>query len=303
MSGRIRTIKPDLLADAVTAGLSDAAFRLFIAMILLADDYGNFRAEPAFLRGQIFWKVEPSSPYEAAVAELTHLVSFYDVKGQRYGTIKNWSKHQRVSHPGKPRVPGPENADLLGITETLAKPSGDPRESLVPDHGHGHGHGRGSREELESLRPPPPPTSHPSERPSGVRDVATTRSIAVRRLESSFFCEAYERGIVSATHRPFAFPREHARTLDDCIDKHSGGLVGARAQEWVEHIAAQFASDVENEDPKFWSSLSPKGLLRWLNEGRANRVSNNHLDYVLDEDDDDEPRATSEMIAAEVRHG
>jgi two-component system sensor histidine kinase BaeS len=37
MSGRIRTIKPELLDDERTATLSDAAFRLFIGLILLAD--------------------------------------------------------------------------------------------------------------------------------------------------------------------------------------------------------------------------------------------------------------------------
>ena len=44
MSGRIRTIKPELLDDAVTAGLSDMAFRLFVSSIVLADDYGRLRA-------------------------------------------------------------------------------------------------------------------------------------------------------------------------------------------------------------------------------------------------------------------
>lgn len=42
---RIRTLKPEILEDARTAGLSDAAFRLFVAMIVLADDHGNLRAD------------------------------------------------------------------------------------------------------------------------------------------------------------------------------------------------------------------------------------------------------------------
>lgn len=126
MSGRIRTVKPELLEDAITAGLSDMSFRLFIACILLADDYGNLRFEPEWIRGQVYWsrKVD-STQFSAAIAELSVVVTAYEVKGQFYGAIKNWSKHQKVSHPGKPRVPG--------LAEALPRVSGDPRESLVPD--------------------------------------------------------------------------------------------------------------------------------------------------------------------------
>jgi len=125
MSGRIRSVKPEILEDAVTAGISDTAFRIFIAAIVLADDYGNFRAEPHFIRGQVYWKLDPGRDMSAALAELDPIIAFYEVKGQTYGSIRNWSKHQRVSHPGKPRVPGPQ--------EGLPKPSGRPPETLVPD--------------------------------------------------------------------------------------------------------------------------------------------------------------------------
>ena len=70
MSGRIRTIKPELLEDAVTARLSSVAFRTFIALIVLADDYGNFRAEPRFLEGHIFWSTTPERPLEEVLLEL-----------------------------------------------------------------------------------------------------------------------------------------------------------------------------------------------------------------------------------------
>jgi len=41
VAGRIRCIKPELLEDERTAGLSHEAFRLFIGLILLSDDEGN----------------------------------------------------------------------------------------------------------------------------------------------------------------------------------------------------------------------------------------------------------------------
>lgn len=126
MSGRIRTIKPELLDDAVTAGLSDMAFRIFMAVIVLADDYGRLRAEPAWLMGQVYWnRTVQVESFQDALRELDLLINFYEVKGQKYAEIRNWSKHQKVSHPGKPRIPAPP--------ESLPKPSGESPETLVPD--------------------------------------------------------------------------------------------------------------------------------------------------------------------------
>lgn len=125
MSGRIRTVKPELLEDAVTAGLSDRAFRLFIAVILMADDYGRLRAEPRFLAGQVYWLRECAlEDLTVALRELDRLVLFYEVHGQQYAEIRNWAKHQKVSHPGKPRVPAP--------SESLETSSGESPETLRP---------------------------------------------------------------------------------------------------------------------------------------------------------------------------
>lgn len=126
MSGRIRTVKPELLEDAVTAGLSETAFRLFIGMILIADDYGVLRAEPAYLAGQVFWKTPPSIPIGDALAELaTKLVRTWNHGGQTYAFICNWEKHQKVAHRGKRRLPEPP--------DSLVNPSRDSHEDLSPD--------------------------------------------------------------------------------------------------------------------------------------------------------------------------
>lgn len=150
MAGRIRTIKPELLEDAVSAGLSDMAFRIFISTILLADDYGRLRAETGWLMGQIYWaRSVQVEDFIAAIAELERLVQIYEVNGQRYASIRNWGKHQKVSHPGKPRIPEPPESLSISSgntpesltknrTETrentsLRKPSGESHETLVPD--------------------------------------------------------------------------------------------------------------------------------------------------------------------------
>ena len=125
---RIRTLKPEILEDAVTAGLSDVAFRLFVACILLADDHGRLRAEPSWLRGQVYWSRDvDAAGLAGAMVELDGLLTFYTVSGQRYAEIRNWSKHQKVDKPGKPRIPSVDD----GIRESLAEPSRDLRESLA----------------------------------------------------------------------------------------------------------------------------------------------------------------------------
>lgn len=129
MSGRIRTIKPELLEDAVTAGLSDSAFRLFIAMILLADDYGNLRAEAKYIEGQVYWSAVPEKAVKDSCKELESLVRFYEVRGQRYAHIRGWEKHQKVQHVGKPRVPpAPDNDSGLSHESLM-----NPPETLAPD--------------------------------------------------------------------------------------------------------------------------------------------------------------------------
>lgn len=112
MAGRIRTIKPELLEDDKTAKLSHEGWRCFVSLILLADDYGNFRAHPALLDGAVFWGCGSVAGIGRLLRELgeASLVTLYEVRGQTYGHINGWSKHQRVDKPGKPRCPGPKEA-------------------------------------------------------------------------------------------------------------------------------------------------------------------------------------------------
>lgn len=133
MAGRIRTIKPELLEDERTGGLSSDAFRLFIGLILIADDYGNFRAHPRVLAGHVFM-YQPSIDVDPLLSELVaaNLVALYQDSGQRYGHLLGWEKHQRVDKPGKPRVPeyGSEKRCDSAI---VAFDSRESRESAATD--------------------------------------------------------------------------------------------------------------------------------------------------------------------------
>jgi len=125
MAGRIRSIKPELLEDDKTSALSDSAWRLFVSLWLLADDYGNARAGHRYLAAMV-WQDTTKDAGEP-LRELcgAQLVDPYEANGQAYVSIKGWGRHQRIDNAGKPRVPGPikENQTLgLGFSEKVRKP-------------------------------------------------------------------------------------------------------------------------------------------------------------------------------------
>lgn len=140
MSGRIRSIKPEWLEDERLALTSPEARVLSVALLLLADDHGNGRMVPQIEASRIF----PASPgiFAKALDDLrsTLFVDLYRLNGQTYFTIRNWTKHQRVDKPGKPRVPGPLTEGVEKIPGSLAKVPGtlatDPDLDPDPDHEH-----------------------------------------------------------------------------------------------------------------------------------------------------------------------
>jgi hypothetical protein len=111
---RIRTIKPEILEDEKAAALSDRAWRLFVSTFALADDDGRFRSSPTYLAGQVFHAHGlTADQIEAALAEVVaaEMLSVYEHKGQRYGVVLNWRKHQRVDHPKPSYLPAPDDPD------------------------------------------------------------------------------------------------------------------------------------------------------------------------------------------------
>lgn len=120
---RIRTIKPEWLDDERLVLADSDARVLSIALILLADDYGRGRANRTVLEARVFPGKIPGTLAKALDTLRTlNFVLLYEVDGQSYFTIRNWTKHQKVDKPGKPQVPEP-------ITES--RTSENPPESLA----------------------------------------------------------------------------------------------------------------------------------------------------------------------------
>lgn len=127
---RIRTIKPEILEDEKTAGLSDSAFRLFLAMIFLADDHGNLRTDDRWLGGQVWWARGNPPRVSECLREVAEadLIVVYQVRDQVYAHIRSWDKHQRIDNRGKARVPLPSEGSPI-LAEFLR---GNSRKSAGP---------------------------------------------------------------------------------------------------------------------------------------------------------------------------
>jgi len=133
---RIRSIKPELLEDEKTATLSHLEFRVFVSLLLVADDYGNFRAAKARIQGAVLWAHEDDVGPVLERLATVGLLKLYTVGGQAYGHITGWSKHQKVDKPGKPMCPGPDAPSAvisIGTREAVANDSRIARDPVAPD--------------------------------------------------------------------------------------------------------------------------------------------------------------------------
>ena len=163
MAGRIRSIKPEVLEDEIAAGMSDAAWRMWVSSWVLADDHGNLRAGSKYLAANV-WQ-DTTRDAETPLKELLRKGRFqpYAVKGQRYVHVHAWDKHQRIDNASNPRLPTPNQDDGTwnqGVTsdssESLREP---PRVSatlgeipLAPAPAH-------DRRETPTPTPTPTPTN------------------------------------------------------------------------------------------------------------------------------------------------
>ena len=87
MAGRIRTIKPELLENERVASLPHDAWRLFVSLLLLADDYGNLNGHPDRIQAAVFWAQQPLQSIRDCLATLSerNLVRLYTVRGTAGG--------------------------------------------------------------------------------------------------------------------------------------------------------------------------------------------------------------------------
>ncbi len=191
MSGRIRTIKPEWLEDELLAAEADHVRLLSIGLILIADDHGRGRASVEFVASEV-WRYDRSPEALTKVREglkrlsAVRFVRLYKVDGQSYFEIRSWSKHQKVQHVGKERVPAPPIGKPSDVTDEGTTPEGftnipetltKPPDGFTPDlrpHTSDHDHGTTVR---------PSPKARGSQAQKGTRAPASDDSAATLWLE------------------------------------------------------------------------------------------------------------------------
>lgn len=214
MPPRIRTLKPDVWQDRDVGHVSIGARLLFVGLITQADDEGRFRAEPALLRAALFPfdafsttaagtlpGMQVELDLEAWLAELEQagktserpgLIRLWHVRGERFGDLPGFAKHQRIQRPSPSLLPDISNQDknrpssttTNPLNATNSEPTGGfagisdhpPEGSVTPPAGVGKGIGEGL-----SVSDPSDPPPHSSRRSS------------VRRADGMKVWEAYAR--------------------------------------------------------------------------------------------------------------
>lgn len=241
MAGRIRSIKPELLEDDKTANLSHEGWRCFVSLLLLADDYGNFRAHPALLEGAIFWGCPSSQGIGRLIRELGEvgLITVYSVRDQTYGHINGWARHQRVDKPGKPRCPGPKDAEkVLNYEDSrmLREPFAPDLRPPTSDHRPGPPRGEG-----ETAKPSAPPSKNSKPQiallPSAQTSEARTPRVDVQAVWDHFISTRTMKGrppALDAKRAKMIAERLKSYTVDDL--KHAAE--GHWLREW--HITEGF---------------------------------------------------------------
>lgn len=120
-----RIIKESIRTSETVASLTDFEFRLWIELIVSADDAGRGDARAAIIKGSCFPLRDrvTAKDIDAALHGLAAkgCVSLYTVGGKPYFWFPSWAEHQRI-RDCKPKYPDPADADA---PQTLAADCGN----------------------------------------------------------------------------------------------------------------------------------------------------------------------------------
>lgn len=137
---RIRSIKPEFWTSQDIASHTWDDRLVFIGLWSYVDDNGVGRDVEKLIVADLFPLEEDPrdtlARVSGALARRSEAgrITRYTVDGRPFLSITNWAKHQRIDKPAKDRYPLPTCEDAE-IRDTLATPSGDPRDTLAPGTG------------------------------------------------------------------------------------------------------------------------------------------------------------------------
>ena len=142
---RIRSIKPEFWRSDDIDALSIPDRLLFIGLWSYVDDNGVGLFSLKDIAADLFAgdmardSQETLRRVSEGLGTLSRhgLIEVYRVDDKDYLHVTRWSRHQKITHPGKVRYPLPDKGSeppLTLFTETLQRPSGD---SLAWNRGTG----------------------------------------------------------------------------------------------------------------------------------------------------------------------
>jgi len=118
---RKRMIDPEFWSDEEIGHWTHSARLFYIGLWNFADDEGRFKAHGNLLKSQIF-------PYDTKIdienlkKEISKKIDWYDVDGAKYGSLRNFLKHQRIDKPTPSKLPPPQqfaeqSPNTLGLVD------------------------------------------------------------------------------------------------------------------------------------------------------------------------------------------
>lgn len=120
-----RIIKESICSSDSLNQLSDFEFRLWVGLLVSADDAGRGDARPAIIKGHVFPlrdRVTIKSIEDALHGLATAgCVSLYTVGGKPYFRFPTWAAHQRIDR-AKPKFPAPEDGEPMQISSVRGNP-------------------------------------------------------------------------------------------------------------------------------------------------------------------------------------
>lgn len=123
---RKRMIDPSFWSDEKLGECTRDERLLFMGLISNADDEGYGRANPKLLRSSIFpyddLRVSDLEKWLSRLGGL-QLIALYEVNGQTYYYLPNFTKHQTINKPVKSAIPKPTGIEGDQMTSDYGSPT------------------------------------------------------------------------------------------------------------------------------------------------------------------------------------
>lgn len=124
---RKRMMHADMFSNSGFLRLSILEQKLWVFLILIADDFGRVVLDPISLKAQAF-PLDPVSldEIETMISNIEKYMSFrsYEVDGERYGVMIHFLAFQVLDKPSRSRIPDPPD-EILGQLYLPRNKAGD----------------------------------------------------------------------------------------------------------------------------------------------------------------------------------